>query len=187
MTNRHCGVATVAAGILCLLTGDRSTGPSAGSARLVSVEQLPDIGDSCRMPQKASSDETNLFEDFEPATVYAADTVDVTRPPVRTIKDSYPIYSSIAVDPVRDEVILQDTNLFGIKVFNRTDNTPANSESTTPKRVIQGDATHCEYNNGLTVDSRTGEIYSVAMDTEDNVLVFAGGASGNVAPERILK
>ncbi|HEY6343463.1 MAG TPA: hypothetical protein VIY49_18355 [Bryobacteraceae bacterium] len=106
---------------------------------------------------------------------------------MRTIKDSYPIYSSVAVDPVRDEVVLQDTNIFGIKIFNRTDNTPPNSESTTPKRVIQGDATRCEYNAGLSVDAKTGEIYSVAMDTEDNVIVFGSGASGNIAPTRILK
>jgi hypothetical protein len=95
--------------------------------------------------------------------------------------------SSVAVDPIRDEVVLQDTNIFGIKIFNRTDNTPPSSESTTPKRVIQGDATRCEYNAGLSIDSRTGEIYSVAMDTEDNVIVFGSGASGNIAPIRILK
>jgi len=140
----------------------------------------------CYRPVSADKQETNLFDSFE-QTAHAADTLDVTRPPVRTIKDTYPIYSSIAVDPVRNEIILQDTNLFGIKVFNRTDNTPPNVESTTPKRVIQGKDTHCEYNAGLFVDERNGEIYSVALDTEDNVLVFGGGAEGNSAPERILK
>lgn len=178
-------VLAVAAGVFCLSGG--APRPSLGLARLVSIEQLPDVGDACYRPVSAGSQTTNLFADFEPAEVLADDTLDVTRPPVRTIKDTYPIYSSIAVDSARNEVILQDTNLFGIKIFNRTDNTPANSESTTPKRVIQGNATHCEYNNGLFVDEKTGEIYSVAMDTEDNVIVFAGGASGNVAPERILK
>lgn len=167
-------------------TGDRiAQDVFQGSARLISMEQMFEVGDACRLPA-ARSESRSLFDEFEPAA-YAADTLDLTRPPVRTIKDTYPIYSSVAVDPVRDEVILQDTNLFGIKIFNRTDNTPASSESTTPKRVIQGDQTHCEYNNGLSVDSKTGEIYSVAMDTEDNVLVFAGGSSGNAAPSRILK
>ena len=177
--------AAIAAGVFLISAGDRPLRlePSQGSAQLISVEQMPD---ACRMPTGAGSESGSLFAEFEP-TVYAADTVDLTRPPVRTIKDTYPIYSSVAVDPVRDEVILQDTNLFGIRIFNRTDNTPASSESTTPKRVIQGDQTHCEYNNGLTVDSKTGEIYSVAMDTEDNVLVFRGGAEGNVAPVRIIK
>jgi len=177
---------TLAAAAFLFSTGNRVTREvSQGSARLISVEQMLEVGDACRMPA-AVSESGSLFAEFE-STAYAADTLDVTRPPVRTIKDTYPIYSSVAVDPVRDEVILQDTNLFGIKIFNRTDNTPATSESTTPKRVIQGDQTHCEYNNGLTVDPKTGDIYSVAMDTEDNVLVFAGGSAGNVAPARILK
>jgi hypothetical protein len=180
-------VVAVVIGMFSLSRVATAPEPPLGSARLVSMEQLPDFGDSCYRPVSARSQETDLFAAFELISVQAADTLDVTRPPVRTIKDTYPIYSSVAVDPLRNEVILQDTNLFGIKIFNRTDNTPPNVESTTPKRVIQGDATHCEYNNGLFVDEKTGEIYSVAMDTEDNVLVFAGGASGNVAPERILK
>jgi len=178
---------TVATGVICFFTAGRAVmrGPSQGSARLVKMEALPDVLDTCERPDYATS-ETSLFAEFEPATVHADDTVDVTRPPVRVIKDSYPIYSSVAVDPVRDEIILEDTNLFGIKIFNRTDNTPARSESTTPKRVIQGKDTHIEYNNGLTVDLKSGEIYSVAMDTEDNVIIFPGGQSGNVSP-RILK
>jgi hypothetical protein len=171
-------------GISCFMTGDliRYAGPSQGSARLVSIEPLGD-GESCTLPAPRDK---SLFAGFE-TVAYAEDTAEVNRSPVRTIKDSYPIYSSVAVDPVRDEVVLQDTNLFSVRVFNRTDNTPPTSESTTPKRVIQGDKTHCEYNNGLSIDPATGDIYSVAMDTEDNVLVFGGGAEGNVAPQRILK
>lgn len=177
--------AVVASGVLVLLTGDRDLKPepSQGSARLLSVEEM---NEACRMPAKAPPEPVNLFAEFE-STAYAADTLDLTRPPVRTIRDSYPIYSSVAVDPVRDEVVLQDTNIFGIKIFNRTDNTPPRSESTTPKRVIQGDATHCEYNAGLSVDTKTGEIYSVSLDTQDNVIVFGSGASGDVAPIRILR
>jgi len=158
-----------------------------GSARLISIEQLPDTGEACYRPVGGEAREESLFAAFEETPVYAADTLDLTRPAARTIKDTYPIYSSIAVDPVRDEVVLQDTNLFGIKVFNRLENTPANGESTTPKRVIQGAQTHCEYNNGLTIDSRNGDVYSVAMDTEDNVLVFSHESGGDVAPIRILK
>jgi len=180
------GLVTVAIGVFCLSTVGNKPQPPIGSARLVSMTQMPDIGDSCYLPVSAEKPETSLFDSFE-QSAYAADTLDVTRPPVRTIKDTYPIYSSIAVDSVRNEVILQDTNLFGIKIFNRTDNTPRNVESTTPKRVIQGKDTHCEYNAGLFVDERNGEIYSVALDTEDNVLVFGEGAEGNTAPERILK
>ena len=180
------GTFVAAWGILALFRVTASD-PPRGSGRLISIEQLPDMGEACSRPASGEAREQSLFAAFEETPVYAADTLDLTRPAARTIKDTYPIYSSIAVDPVRDEVVLQDTNLFGIRVFNRLDNTPPNVESTTPKRVIQGSQTHCEYNNGLTIDSRSGDVYSVAMDTEDNVLVFSHDAGGDVAPSRILK
>src|SRR5207237_10051542 len=97
------------------------------------------------------------------------------------------IYSSIAVDTVRDEVILQDTNLFAIRVFNRLDNTPSSAEFTAPKRVVQGNDTKNEYNNGLYVDTKSGEIYNVAMDTADSIFVFPANAKGNAEPSRILR
>lgn len=163
--------------------------PPRASARLVSIEPVADVGDACyreETPGASNSHTRSFLAVFEPP-VYAADTLDLTRPAERTIRDTFPIYSSIAVDPARNEVVLQDTNLFGIKIFNRLDNTPPNVESTTPKRVIQGAQTHCEYNAGLTVDTRNGDIYSVSMDTEDNVIVFSHNAGGDTAPLRILR
>src|SRR5205823_10195012 len=115
---------------------DPGLGPDAGSARLVSVQELPEIGDMC-FPEFSSAAnhvvgavKDNLFDAFEETSAHAAaeesgDTTDVTRPPVRTIRDSYPIYSSIAVDTQFNEVALQDTNLFGIKIFNSLDNNHA--------------------------------------------------------------
>ena len=175
-----------------------SSGSSLGSPRLVSIEELTDYGEICapEPPSRNASmiaalEDKNLFAAFQQTSVHAAspetgDTAEVTRPPVRTIKDTYPIYSSIAVDPLRDEVVLQDTNLFSIKVFNRFDNTPAGVEATQPKRVIQGPHTLNEYNNGLYIDPQTGNIHSVAMDTADSMIVFPGGANGDVAPIRKL-
>ena len=180
--SRSQALAGILLALLAVFASSRLTGsaPSRSSARLISIEQLPDRGEACYRSESSEGRDESLFAAFEETSVYAADTLDLTRPAARTIKDTYPIYSSIAVDPVRDEVVLQDTNLFGIKVFNRLDNTPPNVESTTPKRVIQGAQTHCEYNNGLTIDSRNGDVYSVAMDTEDNVLVFSHESGGDV-------
>src|SRR5881628_3288655 len=175
-----------------------SSKPSLGSPRLVSIEELPDSGEICapEPPSRSASmiaalEDKNLFAAFQETSVHAAspetgDTAEVTRPPIRTIKDTYPIYSSIAVDPMRDEVALQDTNLFSIKVFSRLDNTPQNVEASQPKRVIQGPHTLNEYNNGLYIDPQTGNIHSVAMDTADSMIVFPGGANGDVAPIRKL-
>jgi DNA-binding beta-propeller fold protein YncE len=167
------------------------------SSRLVSDTEMYQDGDSCYWrpasadsSQKLAANEKSLFAELEESSVRAADTpdtVEVNRPPVRTIRDTDPIYASIAVDAERDEVILQDTNLFGIKIFNRLDNTRPNVESTTPKRVIEGNKARLEYNNGLYVDPKNGDIYSVASDTADEYVVFPHDASGNVAPIRTWK
>jgi DNA-binding beta-propeller fold protein YncE len=163
---------------------------------LVSIQELPDLAEMCLPGESARADfagspEDNLFAALQGTSAHAAsaragDTVDVTRPPVRTIRDTYPIYSSVAVDNLRDEVVLQDTNLFGIKIFNRLENTPSGVEAATPKRVIEGPKTQNEYNNGLSIDPQTGNIHSVAMDTADNMIVFSHDAQGDVPPVRKL-
>jgi hypothetical protein len=169
------------------------------SGRLVSIQALQtDFGDLCNWepadaPERiAESPLTNLFAAFEETPAFAAsqstaDTADVTRAPVRTIRDTYPIYSSIAVDTQFNEVALQDTNLFGIKVFDRLENTAANVDSSKPKRVIEGPKSDLEYNNGLYIDPKNGDIYTVASDTADNMIVFPRAAQGDVAPARKLK
>jgi 6-phosphogluconolactonase (cycloisomerase 2 family) len=55
-----------------------------------------------------------------------------------------------------------------------------------PKRVIQGRTTLIQYNNGLYIDQKNGDIYSVESDTGDRMTVFARDANGNVAPKREL-
>ena len=192
------GLAAIAVGIFCvswLAHMDMGTGSESAwktpttHPELVSMQELP--GDMC-LPASAiatmtaEAEDNNLFSSFGETSAYAADTVDVTRPPIRTIKDTYPIYSSVAVDPIRDEVVLQDTNLFGIKIFNRTDNTPPDGEPTKPQRVIEGPHTLNEYNNGLYIDPTNGDIYSVAMDTADSMFVFSHDSVGDVAPIRKL-
>lgn len=201
-------IATIATSVVCLFivkrvqlpTGSESALTTATrSARLVSIAELPDYAAMC-LPEgpvsaiaalQEESSSTNLFAAFEDRSVYAASqdagaATTVTRPPIRTIRDTYPIYSSIAVDPRLDEVVLQDTNLFGIKVFNRMDNTPSSAEFTKPKRVIEGPKTLNEYNNGLYIDPKNGDIYSVAMDTADNMIVFSHDVQGDVPPIRRL-
>ena len=182
---------------------DSAAGIPTGGAQLVSIEQLPEFNDLCAPGQlsaeasmiaeleKAANGSPSIFSTLDTTSVLAAGqngaaTVEVTRPPVRTIRDTYPIYSSVAVDPLRDEVVLQDTNLFSIKVFNRLENTPANVEAATPKRVIIGADTRNEYNNGLYIDPKNGEIYNVAMDTADAIFTFRAGAEGNTEPMRTL-
>ncbi|PYS50579.1 MAG: hypothetical protein DMG13_20715 [Acidobacteria bacterium] len=166
-------------------------------ARLVSIQELPNSGEMCEWESSSERssitalEETHLFDALQERSVYAATpqsgtTVDVTRQPVRTIRDAYPIYSSVAVDPVFGEVILQDNNLWATAVFNRLDNTPPNGPPTEPQRLIKGLNTDIQFNNGLYVDPKIGEIYSIESDTGDKIVIFSHDATGNVAPARFL-
>ena len=113
-------------------------------------------------------------------------TKDAGRSPVRVIRDTYPTYSAVGVDTNSNEVFLQDENLFGIKVFNRTDNTPPGALFTEPKRVLGGLLTKLEFNCALYIDPKSGDIYSVNNDTVDTMTVFPRDAKGNVKPMRAL-
>ena len=104
----------------------------------------------------------------------------------RMLADTYPTYTSVGVNFETDEVVFQDNNLWSTRVFNRLDNTQSTEDLTTPKRIIQGRNTLIQYNNGLYIDQKNGDIYSVESDTGDRMTVFARDASGNIAPKREL-
>jgi 6-phosphogluconolactonase (cycloisomerase 2 family) len=184
--------AVIAIGVSCLSVIERpELRPSTGYPQLVSSEPLFDSAEMCLPPALASRDETNLFAAFDKTSVYASSqdggqTGDITRPPIRTIRDMDPIYSAVAVDTRFDEVILMDNNNWGIRVFNRLDNTPPGAAFTEPKRVILGPETEIQFNNGLYIDPKNGDIYSVETDTGDKVVVFPRDAKGNIKPARIL-
>lgn len=126
----------------------------------------------------------NLYAALRQLT--AASGGDRTLIPLRTVRDTHPTYSAIAVDVNSNEVILQDNNLWSYRVFDRLDNTPPGVEMTQPKRLVQGDKTALQFNNGLYVDPNNGDIYSVESDTGDKMVVFSREADGNVPPKRIL-
>jgi hypothetical protein len=190
-----CGFVVLALGLFWLSAEEP---PATVNPQLVSIQQLPDLGGMCQWPDSSISslaaleNETNLLATLRGKSVYAAaqdggTTADVTRPPVRTIRDTYPIYSSVAVDPQFGEVLLQDNNLWATAVFNRLDNTPPNGPPTAPQRLIKGLNTDIQFNNGLYVDPKIGEIYSIESDTGDKIVIFSHDATGNVAPARFLK
>ena len=96
------------------------------------------------------------------------------RVPVRTIRDTAPTYSSIAVDVNSNEVIMTDNNLWSYRVFDRLSPTPKNdTDVTPPKRIVTGDRTALAFDNGLYVDPVNGDIYSVESDTGDKMERFA--------------
>ncbi len=160
-----------------------------GYPQLVSVDPLPSMnGEMCQWVPASGS--ARLLAAAVQGPVTDADAkaaVDADRAPVRVIRDTYPAYSAVAVHTDSDEVFLQDENLFGLNVYNRLDNTPPGASFTEPKRVISGPKTKIEYNCGLYVDPKNGDIYTLSNDTNQTLAVFPRSAKGNVAPMRELR
>lgn len=152
------------------------------------------MGDSCFRPSQdfsvASRREPGLLAAFQTTPVYAQDnrgTEDVTRPPARNIRDTAPTFSSVGVDAVRNEVYLQDSNRWSIRVFSRLDNAKPGEPPTEPRRVISGPTSDVQFNSCVWVDPGSGDIYTVENDTGDSIVVFANRATGDAEPLRKLK
>jgi DNA-binding beta-propeller fold protein YncE len=160
---------------------------------LVSIQELPEIGESCYRPgEEASlaSPQRNLFATFDATPVHAQDSVggeDLARPPVRHIWDTAPVFSSVGVDTVRNEVYLQDSNRWSIRVFSRLDNAKPGEPPTEPRRIISGPTSDVQFNSCVWVDPGSGDIYTVENDTGDSIVVFANRAAGDPEPLRKLK
>ncbi len=178
--------------------GDRQT-QIIGSDRLVSVQPLPDMGQLCEvLPparperliaalQETPPDRNSALAASAAASRAALRSVPGNRDPVRMVRDPYASYSAVTVDMARNEIILQDENLFQIMTYDRTANTPPSATMTEPKRIITGPKTKVEFNCGLYVDPKTGDIYSIANDTVDTMVVFTRDQKGDVPPARELK
>ena len=162
-----------------------------GGPQLVSIqpwmEEEGQEGMMCEWMPASASAALSLAQEPSSAGAAGRRTDDLDRPPVRVIRDTYPTYSAVAVDLQTNEVYLQDENLFGLKVFDRLDNTPATAAFTEPKRVLGGIDTKLEFNCAIYVDPRSGDVYSVNNDTVDHLVVFPRDAKGNVKPMRELR
>ena len=156
-------------------------------ARLVAFEQLPDYSEGiCEwevaVPQAPSYAAAGAaMAQLPPANARLAVT---GRKPLHFIQDPYPSFSSVAVDPVRNEVVLTDENRFRIMVYDRLATTPASAEQTEPKRVIGGLHSHTQYASDVYIDGPTGDIYIINNDTVHNATVFTRDQNGDVEPDR---
>ena len=171
-----------------------------GNDRLVSVDRMPDMDGEMGAMVPVSREEMLLAsmqqrQDARDASLAAKSTGTQDRrasqdrsklKPVRWIRDPYAAYSSVAVDPINNEVVLTDENLFQILVYDRTANTPPTARLTEPKRIIAGLNTRIEFQCGLYIDPTNGNIYAVNNDTVDSLVIFDRSAKGNVHPTREL-
>jgi len=167
------------AGGLALTTGGISGGISAADPRVVGHLAKYEVMGACALPARAQ-------RQMRTAAVHEAGAAGQgsLRTPVRNIRDGYPAFASVAVDMVRNEVVMTDENLFQILVYDRTENTPDGAGASVPKRVIVGEDTNIEFQSGVYVDQKTGDIYAANNDTRDTLVVFKHGSAGNAKPIR---
>ena len=184
-------------GLSTVLERAPGTSPEASGNRLVSVQRMPDIAEACLPPDRDLTSESDVpFENrllalLRGTSVYAASqengsTVELNRQPIRRLWDTGPSYGSIAFDARIGKVFLQDLNLWAIRIFDRTTNTPANAVRSEPERIIQGEESGLQFNTCMYIDPKNGDIYTVENDVGDSIAVFSQDASGNVKPIRTL-
>jgi DNA-binding beta-propeller fold protein YncE len=106
-------------------------------------------------------------------------------PPARCLADPYPEFSTVAVDPVHDEVMFGDQNLKSLLVYDRRAG-GLSSATTEPLRKVRGPQTGIGFVAGTAVDPVRREFYLVGNDVEDRITVFSKGANGNALPVRLL-
>lgn len=153
------------------------------------MESLPreEAGQVCLIPAAVQQASRRLATEADQSAVSGNnETLVLAGDPIRNIRDKYPAFAAIAVDPERGEVIVTDENLFQILTYDRLEDTPAGDEASKPKRVLAGDNTLIEFQSGLYVDQRNGDIYAPNNDTVDTLVVFPQGADGDIKPGRAL-
>lgn len=163
-----------------------------GHPQLVSVESLPRSGGAeCEWaPANAGTSLVEALQqngaapaaDFLPSGETRTSSA-VERSPLRIVGDLYDVMTSVAVDPIRNEIVVQGAKLM---VYDRMANTPPSAAMTEPKRVIAGRKTMLGRHCGLYIDPGNGEIYATATDISDTLVIFPREARGDVAPDREL-
>ena len=139
---------------LVLSTGSPETPATTrnfGDDRLVSWEPLPAMeGEMCQwMPASASASLVAALQQqagsgaaaMAPARPSDAARAEVAkRQPLFNITDPHFAYAGIAVDPIRNEVVIAEENLSSLLVYNRLENTPPAARMSEPQRIIGGEA-----------------------------------------------
>src|SRR2546426_936884 len=111
----------------------------------------------------------------------AADRTPVTidRAPQRAIKDQYPSFSAVAIDPEENMLVVTDENLFQVLEYDRRENTPPRARLTEPKRVISGANTRAEMLCGGDIDPGTKEVY---VFIKDKLIFVSNFGNAQVSP-----
>lgn len=176
--------------------------------QIQSIQSLPAVGDMCEFPDResvgvigsalrqrdaaggarAAPRSTSGTHGIAASVGWLFRSDDVSeRAPLRVVADPYLSFAGIAVDPVRDEIVVGDQKMSKIVFYDRRANTPAAAAMTEPKRVIGGDKAFLEYVSSVYLDPATGDVFAINNDTMPGLPVFGRDAVGNVTPKRRIE
>ena len=184
------------AGLLMISSNQKARQTAAfGADRLVSWETMPEMnGEMCEwVPASASSNLAAALYPQGPSAEAPPRPSEQQRQAIRqrdplyTVTDPHFGFAGIAVDPIRNEVVVAEENLSRLLVYDRLENTPATASMSEPKRMIGGEQTFLEYACSVYIDPATGDIYGVNNDTMNWLPVFGRDAQGDVAPKKKLR
>jgi DNA-binding beta-propeller fold protein YncE len=169
-----------------------------GKERIVAWDALPEMnGPMCEMvPASASAAMMAALQqtaqaagaDQPPAHPSAEAHERVAgRKALYYVEDSHYVFAGIAVDPLRNEIVVADENISSLLVYDRTANTPPTAAMTEPKRIIGGSNAFLEYACSVYIDPENGDIYGINNDTMNWLPVFGRDQEGNVEPKRRIQ
>jgi DNA-binding beta-propeller fold protein YncE len=107
--------------------------------------------------------------------------------PLRTVKDPFPVFTDVAVDPEANIALMSDENLFSLRTYDRNNpDAPLNAVSD-PRTVITGPKSEVDFVCGVAIDPVHHELYGANNDTDSVLMAFKYGASGEVPPARKIE
>ena len=104
--------------------------------------------------------------------------------PIRSVRDRYPVFTDLAVDPEKNILAVTDENLFSLRTYDRD---LESNEVADPRTVITGNKTGVDFVCGVAIDPTNKEIFSVNNDTAADMMVFKYDDNGNVPRTRSLR
>src|SRR5437870_1832528 len=126
----------------------------------------------------------SLFVVAGPAGLVLFSQLGSDQAPLRQVRDRFPVFADVAVDPDSNIVAVTDENLFSLRTYDRD---LVSSDVADPRTVVTGNRSRVDFVCGIALDPVNKEMYTVKNDTAADMLVFKYGASGNVPASRSLR
>ncbi len=103
--------------------------------------------------------------------------------PLRVVRDPYPVFTDVTVDPIANIIAVSDENRFSLRTYKRDSESNPVAD---PLTVITGPKSGVDFVCGVAMDPLNKEIYAANNDTASNLITFKYTDTGEVPPTRDL-